>query len=362
MKKSHKTFFTLLELMLAMGVFALLMLMIIRIYAQINEIYAISMARIETFEKGNFILDMMSRDLRNACPAPDYNRSFYFPRTGVVHNNDSTMMFLAFSASTRFRPSMNSISRICEVAYFLDVERGRLYYRLIGDAMRDGCTQRATKNGLLPSSTVAFDFLSDKYKTSGNPFKEELDDSLTNLREQIWAPDREVAPDYNSNEGPEGRFVLMADGIYWIRVEPYNVSRSKPLQRRGDGYFKNFNTEVNCRLEFVDYFQDPIMDINNRTLEFASSEGLFPIPDVMTIEICVIPSDTWTEIMTLSEIELNVTTEEAHDEIQARMYELINNSIQTFRRFVSNICIPKRGEFNDDCTNKSDYAPIPSEI
>lgn len=341
--RKHRAF-TLAELLVSMGIFAIMALMLFRMFAQIQELYIISLARMNAYEKGSFILELLAQDFRNACPTDKFNSSFYYPTNGTIRNTEDITRIIGFAASARYIPSPNSTSRVCEITYFFDDERGRLYYRLIGDGLRES-PRPTNKSKLSQARNVAFDFLvNDENKikqTSWNPFKEAKDDSFASLRAQIWAPDREDDPEFNTNESPEGRFVLLADGIYNFKVIPYNASQSRYLHRQagaGGAFFKP-RVETNCHLSVYDYFWDPLKNLSNETIG-NKSYGVFPIPDMSCIEVEVVPSDVWSDVLRLREAGKSTEAE-----------ELAKTSVQVFRRVVCNMCIPTQGENDDKRSN-----------
>ncbi len=331
-RKLHRSYFTIIELLVSMGIFAVLSLVLFKIFDQVQNIYTISMARIEVYEKDDFILNLISRDLRNACNTLNLERSFYFPRTGSIKNDPEATRLFAFAASTKYRPSPNSISRVNEVTYFFDVERGRLYYRLISDACREGTVNKVYTK-LTPPADVYYNFLSSKFKDDGNPFVEIPDGNVTSMRNQIWAPDREENPVYDSTESPEGRFALLAKGVYNFKVSCYNW-RSKT--HRAIKWSRS-------AMRYVDYLATtfPAASVAGSPLMTCFdpknlADGLFPLPDVMYIELSVLPDNVWIDVLALREAGHTAEAE-----------AMANRSVHVFRRFVSNTCTPLRSEKDD---------------
>jgi len=120
--------FTLIELMVAMAVFALLMASLMQFFGSAQKLWSLSSSKSEMFENARVALEMISRDLQSAY----YNSGttpFYVSSgarssasaMGCASSNPEQR--LAFIAYTDNKPcnsgNSNKISRVCKVQYYL---------------------------------------------------------------------------------------------------------------------------------------------------------------------------------------------------------------------------------------------------
>lgn len=94
--KSKRHFFTLLEVLVSMGVFTILMLALMQFFSAAQTVWEKSGSRTETFENARLAVQMLKQDLANAFYGdPDHNMgSLQF----FSYNNGSSQKNLTFAA------------------------------------------------------------------------------------------------------------------------------------------------------------------------------------------------------------------------------------------------------------------------
>lgn len=127
--KKIKRFFTLVELMVAMGIFSLLMMLMFDIMVQVQDMWKESSSRTQLFENARFALDMLQRDLEGANYISSALVNFKMDKMNRNEGNTG----IGFVTASTLRPSASSRARMAECSYYFDKNKGRLLYRLIGD-------------------------------------------------------------------------------------------------------------------------------------------------------------------------------------------------------------------------------------
>ena len=97
--------FTLIELMVSMGILGLIMVMLFSIFEQINKAWLQGENRVETFTQGRAILDLMSRELSQAIAT-----------TNIQFSGTPQSVF--FVAPLNTNPTNQA--DLCEVGYVFD--------------------------------------------------------------------------------------------------------------------------------------------------------------------------------------------------------------------------------------------------
>ena len=133
--KSKRHFFTLLEVLVSMGVFTILMLALMQFFSAAQTVWEKSGSRTETFENARLAVQMLKQDLANAFYGdPDHNMSSL---QFFSYNNGSSQKNLTFAAE------QNGV--LAEVDYCWASEN---------DATDSACTfSVAVVNGDVESST-----------------------------------------------------------------------------------------------------------------------------------------------------------------------------------------------------------------
>ncbi|MFZ2655982.1 MAG: prepilin-type N-terminal cleavage/methylation domain-containing protein [Victivallales bacterium] len=108
--RSNKPF-TLIELIAAMGVFAIIMVIVMSVFTAANRAWANCRDRGEVYENARVAMDLISRDIQ--CIYYEYRKvPFYHSTTSGPNANEA----LFFTSATSIRPGA-ATSKICEVAY-----------------------------------------------------------------------------------------------------------------------------------------------------------------------------------------------------------------------------------------------------
>lgn len=108
--------FTLVELLVAMGVFAIIMLALMRFFASAQRIWVDSNNKVSMFEDARIALNLISRDLQCSYYSSDYKYLFYYQNTHPTTNNAEDA--LAFVAKIEDPPS-GCFTPYAEVQYWL---------------------------------------------------------------------------------------------------------------------------------------------------------------------------------------------------------------------------------------------------
>lgn len=117
-----KKVFTLVELVVAMGVFAIIMFVLISFFSSTQKAWLLSSQKTETFENARIAMDLISRDLQCTyyvyARTPFWHKGFINPVTypaWINHWGEG----LYFISATSSPPNASCNSRLCEIAYQL---------------------------------------------------------------------------------------------------------------------------------------------------------------------------------------------------------------------------------------------------
>jgi len=116
--------FTLIELSVAMAVFAIMMLVMMQFFSTAQQAWSAASAKSEVYSNARTALDIMTRDLQCAYYAADKNCDPYFLPTSNT---------LSFLTVTNLADTINNDSSVFEVKYHLDSE-GYLVRDITGDS------------------------------------------------------------------------------------------------------------------------------------------------------------------------------------------------------------------------------------
>lgn len=147
MKKIYKrkSNFTIVELLVAMGVFSILMLALMQFFTGAQQIWQKSSARSEVFENARVALDLIATDLQCAYyemnhskkriffAADDYDANSY---ASIDDAYDNTYEKIAF-ATVRSAAKSGAGSKLCQVKYWLDTSTADELYTLKVDEIWD---------------------------------------------------------------------------------------------------------------------------------------------------------------------------------------------------------------------------------
>jgi len=120
--------FTLIELMVAMAVFALLMASLMQFFGSAQKLWSLSSSKSEMFENARVALEMISRDLQSAYyssgTTPFYVSSGARSSASAMgcdtSNPEQRLAFIAYSDNKPCNSSnANKISRVCKIQYYL---------------------------------------------------------------------------------------------------------------------------------------------------------------------------------------------------------------------------------------------------
>lgn len=151
MKRKHIVPYSLIELLSAMTVFALLMVALMQFLVSAQKIWTGTNAKTEMFEDARIALNLISRDIQSAY----YNSTYYGPchatdswnSDGGGSGTDSKFDRIDFVAKLSEKPAYStsssdkSSSNIAEVRYWWcakdsdTTKRWRLYRSVVGDAL-----------------------------------------------------------------------------------------------------------------------------------------------------------------------------------------------------------------------------------
>ncbi len=144
MKKRKRSFFTLLELLVSMGVFAVLMLALMQFFTSAQNIWSNSNSKTEMFDDARLALNIMATDLQCMYYEDMHdNKKAFFVFSGqsdaektvsVVPSGTATgYTGFAFAVLRPSKASSKAITRITEVFYRLNTENHTLEMKIVSD-------------------------------------------------------------------------------------------------------------------------------------------------------------------------------------------------------------------------------------
>ena len=118
--KVKKIYFTLMELVVSLGVFSILLLITSLIFSSAQRAWTNSSSSIITFENARIAMDLMTREIQSIYYKngiiPFYHKGKTFYTGGnKKYNNES----LNFVSETNMLPNEDCLSRLCEIKYQL---------------------------------------------------------------------------------------------------------------------------------------------------------------------------------------------------------------------------------------------------
>lgn len=140
MRRMKKNF-TLIELIVAMGVFSLLMLVLMQFFGSAQKLWTTTSSKTETFESARIAMNLIANDIQNA----------YYEL-----GHDRTKLFICPISATQFgiatvrpeKPNSNCKTNLCKVQYKFDSSNSVLRINIVGDydsAGVDGSTTTPVK-------------------------------------------------------------------------------------------------------------------------------------------------------------------------------------------------------------------------
>ena len=159
-RKKIKHCFTLLELLVSMGVFAILMLALMQFFSSAQTIWTTSNAKTDMYENAKIAMNLIAADLMNLYyeHGGDNPKTFFLagvpstsdPPSGKLENETSEFTVIGFStlrpeaATALSDTSKKGITRITEVIYLYDPETNRLYIKNLVDRDVDAAPSGTT--------------------------------------------------------------------------------------------------------------------------------------------------------------------------------------------------------------------------
>ena len=86
--------FTLVELMLAMSIFAVLMLILMQIFSSTQDVWRKTGSKADSYESVRIVMNMLEADLTSAVYSPSNSSFFYFSNTKPSAGSTSTVLWL----------------------------------------------------------------------------------------------------------------------------------------------------------------------------------------------------------------------------------------------------------------------------
>ena len=147
-KPSVRRAFTLIELSLAMGILALIMLVMMQFFIEAQKAWTGSYNRAEVFDNAAIAMDLISRDLQ--CAYYKYQDTTHY--TPFEISTSGTTCGMKFYSTTPYPPNTECTSPICEVEYEWDSSdsEGWLKRRAVGNRAVDAAgteTDNTTSGG-----------------------------------------------------------------------------------------------------------------------------------------------------------------------------------------------------------------------
>lgn len=247
--------FTLIELLVAMVVFSILILTMFELFAQVNDIWNSTRARVEIYEKARLFLEVVARDFEGYIPAATPGYQYYAQYLDKSNPRTRQTERFVFGASTRMRSGANSVSKICEVEYYFNKERGKVYYRLVGDDERN-------------KGSAGWNFLSQD-PSPLNPF--------LNTQTSVWNP--------RTGGDAVGKYVELVDCVTRFKILPYTIQDNQGKLATPKAKPENLSPLI--------------LGIDNTAKEYyydakgVRQEIQFPLPEFVRVEISLMDRDSW---------------------------------------------------------------------
>lgn len=125
--------YTLVELLAAMAVFAIIMLVLMGFFSSAQKIWTGSNNKVIMFEDARVAMNLMTRDLQSSFYSADYYGPFYATNTGT---NITQLDFVAkLSEKPSYSGHGTSTSTYAEVRYWWDSSNYCLKRAIIGDCL-----------------------------------------------------------------------------------------------------------------------------------------------------------------------------------------------------------------------------------
>ena len=172
--------FTIVEILVAMSVFAILMLIIMQIFGSLQSVWTTTSNRTQTAQNANIIMNMLAADFQSAY----YNMDADIENTWCYNQKNETLSDPLWFVTSRSKSVQSASSARVQTAY---------YYT---NVTKDGISLKALKN--LTVSNVKYEGV------SGNPY---------NFNEEKTPPSIDSSLDKAA--------VLLDDNIVSITITPY---------------------------------------------------------------------------------------------------------------------------------------------
>lgn len=159
LRKKRLQKFTIVEILVAMSVFAILMLIIMQIFGSLQNVWTTTSKRTETSQNANMIMNMIAADLQSAyysVEAPSDSSWCYYQRNVELTGDDSPVWFV----TSRRKSVQTSSTSLVQTGYWVE------------EVVRDNLPMYVLKN--LTISNVKYDGVSDtsllyNHKTTAFP-------------------------------------------------------------------------------------------------------------------------------------------------------------------------------------------------
>ena len=184
--------FTIVEILVAMSVFAILMLIIMQIFGSLQSVWTTTSKRTQTAQNANVIMNMLAADFQSAYynMDADENSSWCYYQNGTDLTGDTTPVWFITS---RQKSAQSANSAQVLTGYWVE------------SVTKDGVNLLALKN--LPLSNVDYEIEGSSLKTS----------ELCNYRTEKNPPSslKEISSDLKKIS------VLLDDNIVSLKITPY---------------------------------------------------------------------------------------------------------------------------------------------
>lgn len=115
--------FTLIEIAVAMSIFALLMLILMQIFSATQNVWRTSSGKAETYESARVVLDLLGNGLESAIRTnSSTGEKFYYKKTLTPMTNKTELWFPTMTAT---RLGSDTISGEAEYYFMLDIPSGQ---------------------------------------------------------------------------------------------------------------------------------------------------------------------------------------------------------------------------------------------
>lgn len=292
--KKHKSFFTLLEMIVSLAVFVIILGIVMHFYSTAFKASESSHSKSMVFENARIALDLMAKDIQTIYyqydKTPFWNWENPNPKTDPNVWDSYSNELLAFVSATSLPPN-DEASKLCEIKY------QRYYSHTDTDNDRFGWLRRSV---------------------TGNKLSDGTYDEKWNYNDNFVVG---YTTDLDANSEPYASFTANSkSNQYYQKVIPYVTELS----------FKCLDKEGN---------EIPPSKLTSTSDVTTDETNVTEFPYSVEITLCLMDKQSWKKWVSLGGTDKNIKTA---DNIEAYTYRKNNE-----RKFTRVVIIGERGQYDE---------------